>query len=238
MIVNGIEIDLANLEKPLLLISEEDEHLFQRLIHPTIEHELIQCQLALSTRKSISLVKDIWLALYRDRDKLYVNSGHAMLFPIRLILFELVTQAEYFQRLAKKSRDDECLSLIYAVILLQFVLQWLKDRFSNNQEVYSALKLLYRVSDDEVRDEEFFETREQKIAEAVAVKAIRFEVRENNQEFASLLYQSYNLIVFLHRKANEEDGEESILPSLRHIAEPLKQFYKERYTTINPSFTG
>lgn len=74
MIVNGIEIDLANLEKPLLLISEEDEYLFQRLIHPTIEHELIQCQLALSTRKSISLVKDIWLALYRDRDKLYINS--------------------------------------------------------------------------------------------------------------------------------------------------------------------
>ena len=96
MIVNGIEIDLANLEKPLLLVSEEDELLFQQLIQPTIEQELIQCQLALSTRKSISLVKDIWLAMYRDREKLYINSGHAMLYPIRLILFELVTQAEYF----------------------------------------------------------------------------------------------------------------------------------------------
>lgn len=101
MIVNGIKLDLANLEKPLLLVSEEDEHLFQRLIQPTIEKELIQCQLALSTRKSISLVKDIWLAMYRDREKLYINSGHAMLYPIRLILFELVTQAESFQRLAK-----------------------------------------------------------------------------------------------------------------------------------------
>ncbi|MEQ6049603.1 hypothetical protein U2I53_11195 [Lysinibacillus capsici] len=238
MIVNGIEIDLANLEKPLLLVSEEDELLFLQLIQPTIEQELIQCQLALSTRKSISLVKDIWLAMYRDREKLYINSGHAMLYPIRLILFELVTQAEYFQRLAKKSRGDECLSLIYAVILLQFVLQWLKDRFSGNKEVYGALKRLYRVSDDELSKEPSYETREQKIAQAIAVKAIRFEVRENNQEFASLLYQSYNLIVFLHSKANEGDVKESILPSLRHLAEPLNLFYQERYTTNNPSFTG
>jgi len=135
MIVNGIEIDIANLEKPLLLVSEEEELLFQRLLQPTIEHQLIQCQLALSTRKSISLVKDIWLAMYRDRENLYINSGHAMLYPIRLILFELVTQAKYFQRLAKKSRGDECLSFMYAVILLQFVLQWLKERFRDNQEV-------------------------------------------------------------------------------------------------------
>lgn len=163
MIVNGIKLDLANLEKPLLLVSEEDEHLFQRLIQPTIEKELIQCQLALSTRKSISLVKDIWLAMYRDREKLYINSGHAMLYPIRLILFELVTQAESFQRLAKKSRGDACLSLIYAVILIQFVLQWLKDRFSGNQEVYGALKRLYRVTDDELTREPSYETREQKL---------------------------------------------------------------------------
>ena len=72
--------------KPLLLVSEEDELLFQQLIQPTIEQELIQCQLALSTRKSISLIKDIWLAMYRDREKLYINSGHAMLYPIRLLL--------------------------------------------------------------------------------------------------------------------------------------------------------
>lgn len=238
MIVNRIELDLANLEKPLLLVSEEDEHLFQRLIQPTIEKELIQCQLALSTRKSISLVKDIWLAMYRDREKLYINSGHAMLYPIRLILFELVTQAESFQRLAKKSRGDACLSLIYAVILIQFVLQWLKDRFSGNQEVYGALKRLYRVTDDELNIEPSYETREQKIAQAIAVKAIRFEVRENNQEFASVLYQSYNLIVFLHSKVNEEDGKESLLSSLRHVAEPLNLFYKERYTANNQSFTG
>jgi len=238
MIVNGTEIDLTNLEKPLLLVSEEEEQLFRRLLQPTIEHELIQCQLALSTRKSISLVKDIWLAMYKDSEKIYINSDHAMLYPIRLILFELVTQAEYFQRLAKKSRGDECLSLIYAVILLQFVLQWLKDRFSDNQEVYGALKLLYRVTDDEVRNEQTPETREQKIAQAIAVKAIRFEVRENCQEFASLLYQSYNLIVFLHSKENEEGGKESILPFLRNVAETLQRFYKERYTTYNASNSG
>lgn len=238
MIVNGIEIDIANLEKPLLLVSEEEELLFQRLLQPTIEHQLIQCQLALSTRKSISLVKDIWLAMYRDRENLYINSGHAMLYPIRLILFELVTQAKYFQRLAKKSRGDECLSFMYAVILLQFVLQWLKERFRDNQEVYSTLRLLYRVSDDEVRQEPCFETREQKVAQAVAVKAIRFEVREHTQEFTSLLSQSYKLIAFLHSKLHDEDGEATILPSLRNIAETVNQFYKERYTTNNPSFTG
>lgn len=238
MIVNGIEIDIANLEKPLLLVSEEEELLFQRLLQPTIEHQLIQCQLALSTRKSISLVKDIWLAMYRDRENLYINSGHAMLYPIRLILFELVTQAKYFQRLAKKSRGDECLSFMYAVILLQFVLQWLKERFRDNQEVYSTLRLLYRVSDDEVRQEPCFETREQKVAQAVAVKAIRFEVREHTQEFTSLLSQSYKLIAFLHSKLHDEDGEATILPSLRNIAETLNQFYKERYTTNNPNFTG
>ncbi|KOY81020.1 hypothetical protein I6G82_04155 [Lysinibacillus macroides] len=238
MFVNGIEIDIANLEKPLLLVSEEDELLFQRLLQPTIEHQLIQCQLALSTRKSISLVKDVWLAMYRDRENLYINSGHAMLYPIRLILFELVTQAEYFQRLAKKSRGDECLSFMYAVILLQFVLQWLKERFRDNREVYSTLRLLYRVSDDEVRQEPCFETREQKVAQAVAVKAIRFEVREHTQEFTSLLSQSYKLIAFLHSKLRDEGGEAAILPSLRNIAETLNRFYKDRYTTHNPSFTG
>lgn len=68
MLVNGIEIDLCHLEKPLLLVSKEDEILFHQLIKPTLEHELIQCQLALSSRKSISLVRDIWLAMYKDRE--------------------------------------------------------------------------------------------------------------------------------------------------------------------------
>jgi len=46
------------------------------------------------------------------------------------------------------------------------------------------------------------------------------------------------LIAFLHSKLHDEDGEATILPSLRNIAETLNQFYKERYTTNNPSFTG
>jgi len=102
MLINGTEIDLANLEKPLLLINEDEEILFQRLMLPTLQYELIQCQLALSTRKSISLVRDFWLALYKDREQLYINSGHAMLYPIRLILYELVTKTEHFKRLSKK----------------------------------------------------------------------------------------------------------------------------------------
>ncbi|MFJ7734324.1 hypothetical protein ACIQXF_20955 [Lysinibacillus sp. NPDC097231] len=237
MLVYGIEIDLTNLEKPLLLVTEDEELLFQRLIQPTLENELIQCQLALSTRKSISLVRDLWLSMYKDREKLYINSGDAMLYPIRLILFELMTQAEYFKRLAKKSLGDECLSLIYAVLLLQFVLQWIKERFSENREVYEALKLLYRATEEYLDDEQTTLSREQSIAQAIAVKAIRFEVRENSQEFASLLYQTNNLINYLHDKVNE-GGETNILPSLKDVAELLNLFYSERYTTNNASFTG
>ncbi|MGE7113638.1 hypothetical protein [Lysinibacillus sp. NPDC047702] len=239
MFINGTEIDLTNLEKPLLLVNEDEELLFQRLIQPTLEYELIQCQLALSTRKSISLVKDFWLALYKGREKLYINSGHAMLYPIRLILFELVTQAEHFKRLAKKSLGDECLSLIYAVVLLQFTLQWLKDRFQNNNEVYEAMKLLYRATDDYLDEEQVPISREHLIAQAIAVKAIRYEVKENAQEFASLLYQTYNFLNHLHDKVKEKEGDETnSLPSMRDVADILNLFYSERYTTDNPSFTG
>ena len=38
--------------------------------------------------------------------------------------------------------------------------------------------------------------QENKIAQAIAVKAIRFEVREKQSRVRHLLYQSYNLIVF------------------------------------------
>ncbi len=239
MFINGTELDLTNLEKPLLLVNEDEELLFQRLIQPTLEYELIQCQLALSTRKSISLVKDFWLALYKGREKLYINSGHAMLYPIRLILFELVTQAEHFKRLAKKSLGDECLSFIYAVVLLQFILQWLKDRFKNNNEVYEAMKLLYRATDDYLDDEQVPISREHLIAQAIAVKAIRYEVKENAQEFASLLYQTYNFLNHLHDKVKEkEEDETNSLPSMRNVADILNLFYSERYTTDNPSFTG
>lgn len=239
MFINGTELDLTNLEKPLLLVNEDEELLFQRLIQPTLEYELIQCQLALSTRKSISLVKDFWLVLYKGREKLYINSGHAMLYPIRLILFELATQAEHFKRLAKKSLGDECLSFIYAVVLLQFILQWLKDRFKNNNEVYEAMKLLYRATDDYLDDEQVPISREHLIAQAIAVKAIRYEVKENAQEFASLLYQTYNFLNHLHDKVKErEEDETNSLPSMRNVADILNLFYSERYTTDNPSFTG
>ena len=33
MLINGIEIDLAKLEKPLLLVSEDEEFLFLRLFY-------------------------------------------------------------------------------------------------------------------------------------------------------------------------------------------------------------
>lgn len=238
MLINGIEIDLAKLEKPLLLVSEDEELLFLRLIQPTLEHELIQCQLALSTRKSISLVRDFWLALYKGQDQLYINSGHALLYPIRLIIFELVTQAEYFKRLSKNSFGDECLSLIYAVVLVQFVLRWIKERFSNNKGVNEALKLLYRTTDDNV-DDQNTPSREQSIGQAIAVKAIRFEVRENAQEFASLLYQTYNFLHYLHDVEKEKEQKETTqLSSMRDVEEDImNRFYNKRYTTIKATFT-
>jgi len=225
MLINGIEIDLAKLEKPLLLVKEDEELLFRQLIKSTLEHELIQCQLALSTRKTISLVKDFWLAMYKDREKLYIDSEHALLHPIRLIIFELVTQDDYFKRLSKKSFGDEWLSLIYAVVLLQFVLQWIKERFSDNQEVYEALILLYINSDDNV-DDQTSPSREQSIGQAIAVKAIRSEVRENSQEFASLLYQTYNFLHYLHDI--EEEKETNKLPSIKNVDDTLNRFYKKR----------
>ncbi|MEY9975388.1 hypothetical protein [Lysinibacillus sp. RC79] len=238
MLINGIEIDLAKLEKPLLLVSEDEELLFRQLIQPTLEHELIQCQLALSTRKSISLVRDFWLAMYKDREKLYINSGHALLYPIRFIIFELVTQADYFKRLSKKSFGDESLSLIYAVVLLQFVLRWIKERFSDNKEVYEALKLLYRTTDDHV-DDQTSPSREQSIGQAIAVKAIRSEVRENAQEFASLLYQTHNFLHYLHDIEKEKEEKETTkLPSMRNVEDTLNQFYNKRYTTNKATFTG
>jgi len=235
MLINGIEIDLAKLEKPLLLVKEDEELLFRQLIQSTLEHELIQCQLALSTRKTISLVRDFWLAMYKDREKLYINSEHALLYPIRLIIFELVTQDDYFKRLSKKSFGDEWLSLIYAVVLLQFVLQWIKERFSDNQEVYEALILLYINSDDNV-DDQTSPSREQSIGQAIAVKAIRSEVRENSQEFASLLYQTYNFLHYLHDI--EEEKETNKLPSIKNVDDTLNRFYKKRYTTNKSTTTG
>jgi hypothetical protein len=235
MLINGIEIDLAKLEKPLLLVKEDEELLFRQLIQSTLEHELIQCQLALSTRQTISLVRDFWLAMYKDREKLYINCEHALLYPIRLIIFELVTQDDYFKRLSKKSFGDEWLSLIYAVVLLQFVLQWIKERFSDNQEVYEALILLYINSDDNV-DDQTSPSREQSIGQAIAVKAIRSEVRENSQEFASLLYQTYNFLHYLHDI--EEEKETNKLPSIKNVDDTLNRFYKKRYTTNKSTTTG
>ncbi|MGE7912813.1 hypothetical protein [Lysinibacillus xylanilyticus] len=239
MLINGIEIDLSNLEKPLLLVSEDEELLFQRLIQSTLEQGSIQCQLALSTRKSISIVRDFWLAMYKDQEKLYINSGHALLYPIRLIIFELVTQVEYFKRLSKKAFEDEWLSLIYAVVLLQFVLKWIKERFSDNKEVYEALKVLYRATDEYVDDDQTSPSRERSIGQAIAVKAIRFEVRENSEEFASLLNQTYNFVNYLYDKENETDEKETTkLPSMLNEEETLNLFYSKRYTTIKATFTG
>jgi len=239
VLINGNDIDLSNLEKPLLLVSEDEELLFQRLIQSTLEQGSIQCQLALSTRKSISIVRDFWLAMYKDQEKLYINSGHALLYPIRLIIFELVTQVEYFKRLSKKAFKDEWLSLIYAVVLLQFVLQWIKERFSDNKEVYEALKVLYRATDDNVDDDQTSPSRERSIGQAIAVKAIRFEVRENSEEFASLLNQTYNFVNYLYDKENETDEKETTkLPSMRNEEETLNLFYSKRYTTNKATFTG
>lgn len=238
MLINGIEIDLAKLEKPLLLVSESEELLFRQLIQETLEHELTQCQLALSTRKSISLVRDFWFAMYKDREKLYINSGHALLYPIRLIIFEVVTQDDSFKRLSKKSFGDECLSLIYAIVLLQFVLLWIKERFSDNKEVYESLKFLYRTIDDNI-DDQTSPSREQSIGQAIAVKAIRSEVRENAQEFASLLYQTYNFLHYLHEiEKDKEEKETTRQPSMKDVEDALNRFYETRYTTNKATFTG
>lgn len=240
VLINGNDIDLTNLEKPLLLVSEDEELLFLRVIQPILEQGLIQCPLAFSTRKSISIVRDFWLAMYKNQEKLYINSGHALLYPIRLIIFEHVTQAEYFKRLSKKTFEDEWLSLIYAVVLLQFILQWIKERFSDNKEVFEALKVLYRATDDKVDDDDQTSpSREQSIGQAIAVKAIRFEVRENSEEFASLLNQTYNFVNYLYDKENKTDERETTkLPSMRNVEETLNLFYSKRYTTNKATFTG
>lgn len=231
MLLNRVDINLNHLEKPLLLISEEDVLLFQQLIQPVIEFKLVECELALSTRNSISLIRDIWLALYKDSQKIFINSEQAMLYPIRLILFELVSKDEYFKRLAQKSRGDERLSLQYAIIYLQFMLQWVNEKFQDRQQIYDSARVVFLPTDAQrPEDTHLTISKEKKLAQAVIVKAIRFEVQNNQQEFSSLLFQTYNLIEYLHDKAScENEVNTRTLPSMRNVAETLNTFYSKRY---------
>ncbi|GLC88492.1 hypothetical protein [Lysinibacillus piscis] len=191
MSINDIEISLTNLEKPLLLISEEDEQLFQTLLQEVLTYKQWPL-LALSTKASTSLVKDIWCALYREN--VFINNEYAMFYPIRFILFELVMQEESIRHLAKKSLDHEYLSFIYAVIYTQLILHWLKERLSMDREVYEAVKLLY-YSVEKENDEESEElSREFTIAQAIAVKAIRVEVQQNVRQFANQMRHAYELV--------------------------------------------
>lgn len=239
MLLKGVKINIARLEEPLLLISDEDILLFQQLMKPILDFQLVECHFALSTKKSISLIRDIWLAMYKDRDKLFINSEHAMLYPIRLLLFELVSEEEYFKRLAKKSRDDECLSLLYAIIYLQFVLQWLEERFRGNKQICTYMKVLFPTTEDDKEDDYLTISREKTVAQALIVKAIRFEVQNNMQEFSSLLFQTYNSIEYLHEKMkNKNDIGTRVLPSMRNVADILNTFYSQRYTTNKADFTG
>lgn len=231
MLLNRVDINLNYLEEPLLLISDEDVFLFQQLIQPVIEFKLVECQLALSTRKSVSTIRDIWLALYKDNQKIYVNTEQAMLYPIRLILFELVSKEEYFKRLAEKSRGDECLSLLYAIIYLQFVMQWLNERFRGQQQICDSMKVVFVPTDEQQpEDNHLTISKEKKLAQALIVKSIRFEVQKNQQEFSSLLFQTYNLIEYLHGKASgESELNTRTLPSMCDVAELLNTYYSKRY---------
>lgn len=196
MLLNRVKINLNQLEGPLLLVSDEDILLFEQLIQPIVEFKLVECQLALSTRKSISTIRDIWLALYKDSEKIFINTEQAMLYPIRLVLFELVSTEEYFKRLAEKSRGDECLSLLYAIIYLQFVMQWLNEKFQGQQQICDSMKVVFAPTDERrPEDDHLTISKDKKLAQAVITKAIRFEVQNNQQEFSSLLFQTYSLIV-------------------------------------------
>ncbi|SKC02925.1 hypothetical protein SAMN06295926_11832 [Lysinibacillus sp. AC-3] len=99
--------------------------------------------------------------------------------------------------------------------------------------MYETLKLLYRTTDENAEDQ-LSPSREQSIGQAIAVKAIRFEVRENSQEFASLLYQTYNFLHYLH----EEQKETTKLSAIRNMEEILNRYYNNRYTTNKETFTG
>ncbi|MFJ7950045.1 hypothetical protein ACIQZG_00795 [Lysinibacillus sp. NPDC096418] len=233
MFVNRININLKQLEEPLLIINDQDVLLFQQLIQPVVEFKLVECRLALSSRKSISLVRDIWLSLYKDSDKLIINSEHAMLYPIRLILFELVLKGDHFKRLADKSRGDECLSLLYAIIYMQFVIKWLKEKFQDNEQICDSMKILFPAEENyRGEDNHLTISREKTIAQALIVKSIRLEVQNNPQEFSSLLFQTYNLIEYLHEEASIKSGvKTTALPSMRNVAEVLNTFYEKRYVT-------
>ena len=108
---------------------------------------------------------------------------------------------------------------------------WIKERFSDNKEVYESLKFLYRTIDDNI-DDQSSPSREQSIGQAIAVKAIRSEVRENAQEFASLLYQTYNFLHNLHDiEKDKEEKETTRQPSMKDVEDTLNRFYETRYTT-------
>lgn len=231
MLLNRVTINLNDLEEPLLLISNEDVLLFQQLMQPVIEFKLVECQLALSTRKSISTIRDIWLALYKDSQTIVINNEQAMLYPIRLLLFELVSKEEYFKREAEKSRGDECLSLLYAIIYMQFVMQWIKEKFQGQQQICDSMKVVFAPTyEQRPEDNHLTISKEKKLAQAVIVKSIRFEVQNNQQEFSSLLFQTYNLIEYLHEKACcKSEVNTRKLPSMRNVAELLNTFYSKRY---------
>ncbi|MFJ7737859.1 hypothetical protein ACIQ2D_16215 [Lysinibacillus sp. NPDC097287] len=230
MLLHKDKVNLKQLEEPLLIISDEDILLFQQLMFPVLKFELVECKLALSTRKSISLIRDIWLALFKGSDTLIINSEQAMLYPIRLVLFEFVSKEEYFKHLAEKARGDKCLSLLYAIIYIQFVLQWLKEKFQGNGQICESSKMLLPQAGGNKKEDNYLTiSREITVAQAIIVKSIRFEVQNNRQEFSSLLFQTYNLIEYLHEEASCKSADTRTLPSMRHVAEDLDTFYKKRY---------
>lgn len=64
-------------------------------------------------------------------------------------------------------------------------------------------------------------------------------MQNNRQEFTSLLFQTYNFVIYLHEKVSaKESKNRTTLPSMCNVAETLNLFYSQRYTTDKADFSG
>ena len=119
-----------------------EQNAFKMLFKQIIDHNQTLKERFGGDRQSIIIIRDIWFLLLHEKATEQNFEAKCKRYPMCYLYIRTLLASEDVKAILHRTRNDEQLSLLYAIIYIEYFNEWLKQKVSTSQLLKYHLRII------------------------------------------------------------------------------------------------
>ena len=115
---------------------------FKKLFEQIVDHNQTLKERFGGNHQSIIIIRDIWFLLLHEKAMEQNVEVKCKRYPICYLYVRTLLASEDVKAILHRTRNDEQLSLLYAIIYIEYFNEWLKQKVSTSQLLKYHLRII------------------------------------------------------------------------------------------------